>query len=305
MRNRDTERQRHGDSDDTEETEDVPALAACVKTLQEAVQLSLVAGLDEKCLFTFARALKAFEITTNRRLPQAELPAVFMLWWSSAKPLLSPDEEFDEWRFDFEDTFAKTKSALGANSLEEAVRRADSNPLPPQAERYTSLKLKRLVAICYHLQLLQGRSPFWLGARAAARILVTKNLLQANARLTGLVRDGLLTVVEKGTRKRSTRFRFNLPEFTPSGETQTAAPTRGARCDASVPPPPAVVSKSASPSAPHKLSTYQLVERKKALQELVKALPHQDYMDSDDRKRYKKLKKELATVTSILAGVSE
>ena len=67
--------QRHGDTDETQETEDVPPLAACVKTLPEAVQLSLNAGLTENCLFTFARALKAFEITTNRRLPSAELSA--------------------------------------------------------------------------------------------------------------------------------------------------------------------------------------------------------------------------------------
>ena len=57
--------QRHGDTDETQETEDVPPLAACVKTLPETVQLSLIAGLDDKCLFNFARALKAFEITTT------------------------------------------------------------------------------------------------------------------------------------------------------------------------------------------------------------------------------------------------
>jgi hypothetical protein len=180
--------------------------------MREAVQLSLKDGLTENCLFILARALKAFEITHDRRLPPAELQNAFSLWWSAAKPLLPPDADFDEYRFDFEDTFAKTHAPLGSNSLQEAIRRADASPLPPQAERYSSPKLKRLVAVCFQLQLLQGNSPFFLGARDAARIMGTKNFYHANALLGGLVRDGILTEVEKGTRKRATRFRFNLTE---------------------------------------------------------------------------------------------
>jgi len=103
---------------------DVPPLAASVKTLQEAVQLSLKDGLNSDCLFIFARAIKAFEITHDRRLPLAELQAAFAQWWNAAKPHLPPDAEFDEWRFDFEDTFAKTHAPLGSNSLEDTTRLA-------------------------------------------------------------------------------------------------------------------------------------------------------------------------------------
>jgi hypothetical protein len=120
MRYRDTEKPSDGDADDTQETEEVPPLAACVKTLPEAVQLSLDAGLTEKSLFIFARALKAFEITNNRRLPPLELQAAFVQWWNASKAILPPDADFDEWRFDFEDTFAKTHAALGANPLRES-----------------------------------------------------------------------------------------------------------------------------------------------------------------------------------------
>ncbi len=211
MRYRETEIQRDRGTHDTQETEDVPPLAACVKTLQEAVQLSLKDGLNKDCLFKFARAIKAFEITHDRRLPPAELQSAFSLWWSTAKPLLPPDAEMDEWRFDFQDTYQKTHAALGANSLEEAIRRADADPLPPQAARYSSPKLKRLVAVCYHLQMLQGKSTFFLSVRGAAKITDTKDLMQVSAWLAGLVRDGVLIEVEKGTRKRATRFRFNLP----------------------------------------------------------------------------------------------
>ncbi|HEU5125103.1 MAG TPA: hypothetical protein VFW05_13695 [Verrucomicrobiae bacterium] len=209
--NGDIEKLSNGDSDVTEVTEDVPPLAASVKTLQEAVQLSLKHGLTKDCLFKFSRAIKAFEITHDRRLPPPELQAAFAQWWNAAKPSLPPDAEFDEWRFDFEDTFAKTHAPLGANSLEEAIRRANANPESPHIERYASPKIKRLVCVCYHLQLLQGNSPFFLGVRDAAKIGDATGLTQASAWLAGLVRDGILSVVEKGTRKRATRFRFNLP----------------------------------------------------------------------------------------------
>ncbi len=214
MSNSDTESQSYGDTDDTQDSKDVPPLATSVKTLQEAVQLSLKDGLTDKCLFIFARALKSFERTHNRPLPPKELDAAFALWWSAATPLLTPADDFDEWRLDFLATFSKTKSPLGSNSLQEAILRAKAGPMPPQAERYTNPKIKLLVAVCCHLQLLQGDSPFFLSARAAAKVMEMKNPEQASAILTGLVFDGVLTEVKKGTRagRRATRFRFNFGE---------------------------------------------------------------------------------------------
>jgi len=306
MSNRETEKQRHGDTDVTEETEDVPPLAACVKTLPEAVQLSLMDGLNTDCLFVFSRTLKAFEITNNRRLSATELQAAFAQWWNAAKPLLPPDADFDEWRFDFEATFPKTHAAMGANSLQEAIRRAGCSPLPPQAERYASLKLKHLVAVCYHLQLLQGRSPFFLSVRDAARILETNNLHQANAKLAGLVRDGILIEAEKGTRKRATRYRFNLPESASAVAAASLLPTQDTvRTDLDQPklraqPHSSNASHSPSPRPP---TTYALVERKKALQDLIKGLGHKDNWEAEHRKRHAQLKKQLRHVNVQLAGV--
>ena len=214
MRKRDTERPSNRDIEVTKETEDVPPLAARVNTLQEAVQISLKERSQENWLFKFSRAIRAFEVTTNRRLPPEEIGAAFSLWWDTAKEkaLLPADAHMDEYRFEFEDTFSKTRVALGANPLEEAIRRADAGPPPPQSTRYTSPALRRLVAICYHLQLLQGNSPFFLGIRDALKITGAKGLQRASAWLAGLVRDGVLVEVEKGTPKRATRFRFNLRE---------------------------------------------------------------------------------------------
>jgi len=213
MRKRDTERLRNRDTKDTNETEDIPPLAARVNTLQEAVQLSLKEGLLENSLFTFSRAIRAFEITINRRLPPEEVGNAFSLWWGTAreKGLLPADADFDECRFDFEATFAKTRVALGASPLEEAIRCA-ALAIPAQANRYASAKLKSLVAVCYHLQRLAGENPFFLSVRDAARILRTNQNSKAVAMLGGLVRDGILIEVARGTPggRRATRFRFSV-----------------------------------------------------------------------------------------------
>lgn len=203
----------------TQETEDVPPLARCVKTLPEAVQLSLKDGVNERCLFTFARALKAFEITTGTRLSPDDLARAFSLWWNTTKPQLLPEADFDEYRFVFEDVFARTRSPLGANHLREAIRRADTSPPPPEANRYTSPRLKQLVAVCYHLQRLQGDAPFFLSIRDAADVLGTKRLEQASAMLAGLIRDGILIEIAKGAPGggRATRFRFQGAQPQPAG----------------------------------------------------------------------------------------
>jgi hypothetical protein len=144
-----------------------------------------------------------------------ELDSAFSLWWNTAQPMLPTEADFDQWRFDFLATFAKTRAALGSNSLEEAIRRADACPPPPQANRYNNPEIKRLVAVCGHLQQLQGTSPFILSVRSAARILRMKcpnraDLDRANSILHGLVSDGVLILVEEGQQgaRRASRFRF-------------------------------------------------------------------------------------------------
>lgn len=215
MSNRRTEKHRNRDTDGTQVTDDMPPLAARIRTVSEAVSISLKEGINEHCLFTFARALKAFEITTRTKLPPNELACVFSSWWNTAKPQLPADADFDEWRFDFEYAYAHVRSPLGANHLKEAIRRADSEPVPTLARRYTSPKITRLVAVCYHLQILTGEGAFFLGVRDTARILGAKHLKRASTVLAGLVRDGVLIEITKGTPggRKATRFRFaaNVP----------------------------------------------------------------------------------------------
>ena len=201
--------------DDTDETKDIRRLATQVRTIQEAVELSLKDGPKQDPVFQLARALKSFEATAGRRLPGSELNSAFSLWWTQAKPQLPTNADFDEYRASFLYSFAKTKAPLGSNPLEEAIRRANTGPLPSEAGRYENPKFKRLVAVCYHLQQLQEGSPFFISVRNAARILgFTKSdrasLDRASQALHSLVLDGVLTLVAKGKSggKRASRFRF-------------------------------------------------------------------------------------------------
>ena len=119
-----------------EASDEFPPLSACVRTLPEAVRLSINDGWTIDSPFIFARALKAFEITTGARLAESDLEAAFALLWSTAKPHLPPDADFDEYRFDFLDRFAKTRAPLGSNPLQEAIRHARAATPPPEASRY-------------------------------------------------------------------------------------------------------------------------------------------------------------------------
>ena len=101
---------------------------------------------------------------------------------------------------------------------------------PPEANRYNSPKIIRLVHFCSVLQSLVGLSSvFFLAVRDAQRITGASGQHQAAAFLAGLVRDGILTEVQKGSHHRATRFRFNMNAPKP------AEPTKNQNGDIPVP----------------------------------------------------------------------
>jgi len=196
-----------------DDSDDKPTSATQVNTIQEAVQLSLKDGLTDNCLFNFARALLAFEVTNKIKLKPPEVKNAFALWWSTAKPLLPADVNFDEWRYEFEAARKAARCPIGANVIAEAIRRADTEPLPPrEAERSSSPKISRLLAVCYYLQLLAGNSPFFISVGTTTKILGAKSKFVGAAMLNGLVQDSILSVTQKGKKgcRYATRFRYNF-----------------------------------------------------------------------------------------------
>lgn len=205
---------RSGRVTDATQDSDDSALAACVRTLQEAADLSLRDGVDEDCLFRFARALKAFEVTTGHKVDVKDLRIALDDWWHKAKGRLPEDADREEFLLLLEDAFARARTPLGSNVLAEAIKRAEQEPLPKSASAFTALKLRRLIAVCYHLQRLSQNAPFFLGVRDAAKIVGSRSSEHASALLKGLVRRGILKVVESGQPggRRATRFRFVAPD---------------------------------------------------------------------------------------------
>ena len=194
-------------TDATDETDD-SALAARVTTLQEAVSLSLKQEITEYTLFQFARAMKAFEVTTGTK---CETGVAFAEWWRTAEGTkkLPPEAQFDEYAFLFEDAYERAKTPLGANVLDAAIKRAKTQLAPPQANGF-SPNIAHLVSVCWQLQLLAGESPFFLSVRSAQQVLAIARPQTASAILTGLVRRGILEVESQGTPggRRATRYRF-------------------------------------------------------------------------------------------------
>jgi hypothetical protein len=187
-----------------------------VGTLQKAAQMALADKSNGDPVFRFARAVKAFELTMDARLPEKELPGAFNVWWSMAESSLPADTDRDECMFLFLDAYAKAKTPLGSNVIQNALNNVASSPAPLAVNRYESQKLKTLVHLCYELQKLSGDSPFFLSLRDAARSigLSVKSLHHVSAFMHGLHRDGIIEPVEiiKPGGHRATRYRYVATE---------------------------------------------------------------------------------------------
>jgi hypothetical protein len=223
QRDRETEKRRNGGAEtqsfgrygvphETHDADELPPSGARVDTLQQAAQMALADKSNGDPVFKFARAVKAFELSTDKRLPMDELPAAFNIWWNQAKTKLPPGTDREECSFLFMDAYDKAKTPLGANVIQNALTRVALSPPPPEADRYESPKLKTLVHLCYELQKLAGGSPFFLSVRDAARAvsLSEKSLNAATAFMRGLQRDGIIEIVEPGKPggRRATRYRY-------------------------------------------------------------------------------------------------
>lgn len=213
-RNRETEEsepQRLRDSNDTEETDDILHSGKRISSFQEAVAAVIGQPGKRDLLFDFARALKAMEQTTGRRLDSKDIDSAFNLFWSHCKGEFPETSDFDEFRFCFMDAFSKVRSPLGANHLERALHLARNSKQPEDCEPYSSPRLRLLIAVCYHLQVLVGQGlPFFISVRSVAKILSIDSTRQAAHFLNGLVADGILVCVEKGRpgNRKASRFKF-------------------------------------------------------------------------------------------------
>lgn len=94
--------------------------------------------------------------------------------------------------------------------MTQILEKADAAPDPPLVDGYQADTL-RLIRLCRELQRTAGSGPFFLAGRTVAELL-DMDPVTAWRRLTALEADGILDVVERGTRTKANRYRYLLPE---------------------------------------------------------------------------------------------
>lgn len=133
-------------------------------------------GHSDRLLFDMARRMKTWEKNNRRDPTAAELTAHFSAWWESARDNIDPSMDFYAYLSKWIGNCMSVKFADDQTPLNTAWQAANEQPLPHEATvTYGPEPMPRpmqlLVALCYHLQLAQGESPFFLGSRDAAGLM--------------------------------------------------------------------------------------------------------------------------------------
>jgi hypothetical protein len=170
--------------------------------IERYISATAVSGRPwKRRLFEFARRIKptadAYGIGASNIVILKETVRV---WYDTAKP----DATFTDVWGEFSRALPRVKYPSGTGALHDIIERADSMPPPG---RYDEPKTDRLLAICAALQEAAGDKPFFLSCRIAGEAVGLDHSTAAD-RLRLFVVDGWLTVAEKHTKTRATRYRL-------------------------------------------------------------------------------------------------
>lgn len=207
-----TETHSNGEMNETDDT-DESSSGKCILTFQDAAKLALRKEFTDTpdLIFVAARALKRFEQDSKQRIRREGIGSFFSLWWNLARErgLLPKDADFEKFRILFMNALTKAKTPLGQNVLEVAIETAKKASPPPETTRYSdSPQLYLLTRVCCRLQAMQGSDTFFLSVRDAARIMNESSPRIGQAYLNGLVEDGFMNLVKKGTIGKASRYRI-------------------------------------------------------------------------------------------------
>ena len=142
-------------------------------------------GVRHKLVFELARALKA--IPELKHVKAEELRPVVKHWREISKQHIGTKYIEETW-FDSYNAWDRVRFARGEEPMANAWHWALAAPPPCAANAFENPKIRRLVALCYQLQLLAGEKPFFLSCREAAKWLEVDFQL-ANRWLNLLVRE--------------------------------------------------------------------------------------------------------------------
>ncbi len=180
---------------------------------QEAIGRTLPTGTGQRNgqVFRLARALKG--IPSLADAPAEAFREVVWEWYRLARPHIGTKVWEVTWS-DFLNAWPKVVFPEGQGLMAEILKRADASDLPPIAAQYEAPATHRLIKLCRELQRASGDRPFFLACRTVQDLLGI-DFMTASRRLRMLVADGILAVVEPGTKRRAARYRY----IADSGET--------------------------------------------------------------------------------------
>ncbi|MHB1156063.1 MAG: bifunctional DNA primase/polymerase [Phycisphaerales bacterium] len=163
-------------------------------------------GRRNRAIFDFSRTLRG--MADFKDADPAKLRDIVKRWHDAATPNTSGNHPFEDTFGEFLYCWAKVKFPKGSGPTIALMLKAATEPPPPEAQRYDADETRRLVAMCAAMQRHKPGEPFFIPTRIAAAIIRTDRMTIAR-RLRVLVADGLLSVAEKHTTRRCTRFIYH------------------------------------------------------------------------------------------------
>ena len=167
------------------------------------------------CLLNLARGMK-FNLGMGE-FPIEKLRPFVQQWHQLALPVIGTKPFVETWA-DFLHAFKGAKYPLGTDAVDEAARHVDAENLPAFTDKYDEIGTKILVALCFEMAKRNGGYFFLSTHDAAPRVRLTPGEVWRRFRM--LEDEGLIKVVERGNRRRATRYRWN-GEF-PTGRPSNA-----------------------------------------------------------------------------------
>jgi len=175
--------------------------------VKEAIDRTLPTtfGTRSRLIFHFARELWA--IYGTKDVPPRILEPHVREWHRQALANIRT-KPFEETWGDFLGGWQNAKFPAGKEPISAIYTHALKQDLPECAQRYDSLQMRSLVALCRELQREAGNKPFFLDCRTAGR-LVGVDRQTANRWLSlVLSADQILERIRKGVRGRGSEYRY-------------------------------------------------------------------------------------------------
>jgi hypothetical protein len=153
-------------------------------------------------------SILALEAQQSRKFTPDERREIFARWYTEASPFVRSKLSKEDYLFEFLKACHRAKYPLGSKVIPHAWKLAQEQQPPPEAMQFEDPKKRLLVALCYHLQSLAGKEPFYLSARVCQRLLGQESHTTAASWLQVFCALEIIREVEKGKMGRASRYRY-------------------------------------------------------------------------------------------------